>query len=619
MHSNNDNNSNDKSQKEIEEILAESTRLKEENARLKKLLGLVSDAGQNSQNKYSYTRISEPRPCVQERGEPNPCVYERGELRDDLSNNKKIQIFRSLFRGREDVYAVRWIGKNGKTGYSPACANEWSKELCNKLKVKCAECPNREYLPVTDTVIYNHLTGKQTVGIYPLLQDETCCFLAVDFDKVTWKNDAEIFLSICKEIDIPAVMERSRSGNGAHIWIFFEENIPAVLARKLGTLVLTKAIEKRYQIGFDSYDRFFPNQDTMPKGGFGNLIALPLQRIPREKGNSVFINLDFKPYENQWEFLTSIKKMSFEQVDSLLKIETRSSPLIGIRTVADTDSAEDPWTLPPSRKVKEDKVSIPLPESIRIVQSNLVYIEKKDLPSIAIKHILGFAAFQNPEFYKTQRMRLSTFGKPRIIYCGEDFPEYIGLPRGCIDEILDFFERHNTKVKLEDKRFEGNPINLEFHGELRPEQKKSANVLLETDIGVLSAGTAFGKTVVGAYIISARKVNTLVLVHRRQLVEQWIKNLSMFLNIPEKSIGQIGSGKNTLTGIVDVGIIQSLFRKGTVKDFIANYGHIVVDECHHVSSFSFEQVLRQAKAKYILGLTATPVRKDGHHPIIVMQ
>lgn len=473
MHSNNDNNSNDKSQKEIEEILAESARLKEENTRLKKLLGLVSDKEQNPQSKYGYTKISESR--------------------DNIPNDKKIQIFRDLFRGREDVYAVRWLGRNGKTGYSPACANEWSKELCNKLKIKCAECNNRKYLPVTDTVMYNHLTGKQTIGIYPLLQDETCYFLAVDFDKATWKNDVEIFLSICKEMDIPAVMERSRSGNGAHVWIFFEENLPAELARKIGTLVLTKAIEKRYQIGFDSYDRFFPNQDTMPKGGFGNLIALPLQRIPREKGNSVFINSDFKPYDNQWEFLSNIKKMSFEQMDSLLKIETRSSPLIGIRTVADTNTADDPWTLPPSRKIREDKISVPLPESIRIVQSNLVYIEKKDLPSIVIKHILGFAAFQNPEFYKAQRMRLSTFGKPRIIYCGEDFSEYIGLPRGCMDEILDFFERHNTEVKLEDKRFDGNPINVKFHGELRPEQKKSANVLFETDIGVLSAGTAFGK------------------------------------------------------------------------------------------------------------------------------
>ena len=591
----------EKSQDEIKEILADYERLKEENIRLKKLLGRPLEPGlkQDFQKKTTRSKISEPQ-----------SVY---------SGDEKIQIFRNLFRGREEVYAVRWIGKTGRSGYSPACANEWNKEFCVKPKLRCSECSNKKYLPLTDTVLYNHLSGKQTIGIYPLLPDETCYFLAVDFDKTTWKNDVEMFMTVCKEMDIPAVMERSRSGNGAHVWIFFEDKIPATIARKLGTIILTKALEKRYQIGFDSYDRFFPSQDTLPKGGFGNLIALPLQHTPREKGNSVFIDSNFEPYQDQWEYISKIKKIPFEQADEIVKRELKDGSLIGIRVVSDSEKQDDPWTMPPSGRLKEDRLNVLLPASIRIVMSNLLYIEKKGLPSKAIKKVLSYAAFQNPEFYKAQRMRLSTFSKPRIIYCGDDLSEYICLPRGCMDEVLEFFREHNVEVNIEDKRYNGNPIKAKFHGRLRPAQKKAVKALLENDIGILSAGTAFGKTVVGSYMISERKVNTLILVHRRQLVEQWVKNLSMFLNIPEKSIGQIGSGKNTLTGILDVGIIQSLFRKGVVKDFVADYGQIIVDECHHVSAFSFEQVLKQAKAKYVLGLTATPVRKDGHHPIIVMQ
>ncbi|MFA5778800.1 MAG: DEAD/DEAH box helicase family protein [Elusimicrobiota bacterium] len=583
--------------KKLQDTLDESSRLKEENKKLKELL---------SSKQNIPDRVKEHK-------------EEFSSTKKQIPSEEKIKIFRHLFRGRDDVYAARWVSKTGKSGYSPVCVNEWDKKFCNKPEVGCSACTNRKHIPLTDSVIYNHLTGKQTIGMYPLLPDETCWFLAVDFDKSSWQADAVVYLSICTELDIPALLERSRSGNGCHVWIFFEENIPAALARKLGTIILTKALEKRYQIGFNSYDRFFPNQDTLPKGGFGNLIALPLQKIPRESGNTVFLNSDFEPYPDQWKLLASVKKISTAQLSSIVKNNPNLWALTGIKTVSDSDKEDDPWTSPPSKRPKDDKITESLPETIRIVQSNLIFIEKKGLTSKILKHILGFAAFQNPEFYKAQRMRISTFRKSRIISCGEDFSEYIGLPRGCMDEVLNFFKEHNVKPLMEDKRYYGNAIKLNFTGKLRPLQKKAVDILLEDDIGVISAGTAFGKTVIASYMISSRKTNTLILVHRKQLLEQWVKLLSTFLGIPEKSIGQIGGGKNKLTGTLDVAIIQSLFRKGVVKDIVADYGQIISDECHHISAFSFEQVMKQVKAKYVLGLTATPIRKDGHHPIIIMQ
>lgn len=538
-----------------------------------------------------------------------------------FSVEEKIKIFRGLFRGREDVFALRWISRAGKSGYSPACANEWLKDICHKPSAGCFECPNKRHPPLTDETIYNHLVGKHTVGIYPLSADETCRLLAVDFDKSAWRADAEVFLAVCRDLELPVALERSRSGNGCHIWMFFDENLPAALARKLGTLIITKSLDKRYQMGFGSYDRLFPNQDTMPKGGYGNLIALPLQKSPRESGNTVFLDGNFEPYSDQWSYLTSIKKISLQMITDIVGENARGSIFGGIKSVADPDgyTEDDPWTRPPSKRKDEPDFSGIMPESVKIVLSNMVYIEKKNLPARVVKYLFGLAAFQNPEFYKAQMMRLSTFGKPRVICCAEDFPEYIGLPRGCMDEALAFFERHGTKAVVEEKYCAGKDIGVDFIGELRPEQKDAAAALMKSDIGVLSAGTAFGKTVTAIYVMAKRGVNTLILVHRRQLLEQWVKMLSLFLGIPEKEIGKIGGGGKKITNIVDVALMQSLFRKGSVRDFVADYAQTIVDECHHVSAFSFEAVMKQVKSRYIIGLTATPVRKDGHHPIIIMQ
>lgn len=444
--------------------------------------------------------------------------------------------------------------------------------------------------------------------------------MAADFDKECWQDDVRVFLKSCREMNVPAVLERSRSGQGGHIWIFFSEGIPAILARKLGSAVLTNALSKRHKIGLDSYDRFFPSQDTMPKGGFGNLIALPLQRRPREEGNSLFLNDNLKPYPDQWEFLASIKKMNPDEARYIVKNAERSNSVIGIRAVKYDDlTQDDPWTLPPSKQLPELELKGPFPERVSIVCSNLLYIEKENLSSQLISRLVQLAAFQNPEFYRAQAMRLSTFGKPRIINCAEEFPKYIGLPRGCLEEIRSLLNSLNIETKLEDKRFRGKTIDVSFEGKLQDMQYDVASKMLENENGVLVAPTGFGKTVIAAWLIAQRKVNTLILVHRRILVDQWRERLGLFLDIPLEDIGMYGGGKKKLTGKIDIAVIQSLQRKGVVQDFVADYGHIIIDECHHVSAFSFEQILKQVKARYIHGLTATPTRRDGHHPIIIMQ
>ncbi len=388
------------------------------------------------------------------------------------------------------------------------------------------------------------LAGQHTVGVYPLLPDETCWFLAADFDKTAWREDAEAFLVTCGEWNLPAALERSRSGNGGHVWLFFDQPVSAVLARKLGSALLTRTMERHHQLGLDSYDRLFPNQDTMPKGGFGNLIALPLQYGPRNQGNSVFIDDCFEPHPDQWEFLSAILRIPTENVQRLVREAERTGRVIGVRLSLSDDGADaEPWTLPPSKRRAEPAIAEPLPASVRVTRSNLVYVEKAGLPSAMLNRLLRLAAFQNPEFYRAQAMRLSTFGKPRIVHCGEEFPQHIALPRGCFDEVVGLLRSHKVEARVEDKRLVGVPLDAQFRGELRPDQRAVVDALLKHDDGVLSATTAFGKTIIGAYLIAMRKVNTLVLVHRRQLMDQWRERLSAFLGLALKGIGQIGGGE----------------------------------------------------------------------------
>src|SRR5579859_2362277 len=583
----------------------ENARLREENDRLRRLLATHSIA------------IPQWTPMI-----TSPAkVAESRQVDREERARKRIALFRSLFRGREDVYARRWESADGHSGYSPAAIKNW--KAINESRPeerRKVDQKTRKFLPVTDAIIEKHLLGKETVGVYPLLPDETCWFLAADFDKKTWEYDALTFLETCHELGVPAALERSRSGKGGHVWIFFERAVPAITARKLACVILTRTMERRHQLGLDSYDRFFPNQDTMPKGGFGNLIALPLQFAPRKAGNSVFIDSDFQPFPDQWEFLSTIQRIPAETAEVIVVEAQRKGDLIGVRiSSAEGEDAEDPWTLPPSRKRKERPIEGPLPKTVQVVRANLLYVEKTDLPPAMLNRLLRLAAFQNPEFYKAQAMRLSTYNKPRVIACGEEFPQYVAVPRGCLRETLALLEAHKIRPEIRDERCAGKTIEVEFVGKLRAPQQEAAEKIAAHDEGILSAPTAFGKTAVAAWLIAKRRVNTLVVVHRQQLLDQWQERLGMFLRVPPKSIGHVGGGKADRTGCIDVAVIQSLYRNEAVKDFVAEYGQVIVDECHHISAFTFEQVMRQAKARYIVGLTATLTRKDGHHPIIYMQ
>lgn len=536
----------------------------------------------------------------------------------------KIHLFRSLFAGRDDVFPRRFESqKSGRSGYQPACKNEWRTGVCFKPKIKCAACEYREFVPVSDEIVRQHLSGKDAqgnpfvMGAYPLKKDETCLFLAVDFDKSAWREDALAFLNTCAQLDVPAYLERSRSGNGGHIWMFFLESLPAALARKFGSFILTKTMNDRPELGFDSYDRFFPNQDRMPSGGFGNLIALPLQKQARGSENSVFIDRNFIPYPDQWAFLSKVRKIEKNRVEEVVRSAEECDLILGVRSVPDEDE-QTPWLMPPSGRTSL-QISGSHPASVEIVLSNQVYIPKTELSPSLRNAILRLAAFRNPEFYKAQAMRMPVFNIPRIIACAEEFPDHIGLPRGCIDELIVLLKSLNIDVQLSDQRTAGRILNVTFCGELRDEQMLAGKALLKHDTGVLSAPTAFGKTVLAAWLIAQRKTNTLILVHRKQLMGQWAERLSVFLGIERKNIGQIGGGKRKVSGQIDIAVIQSLNKKGAVDDIVADYGQVIIDECHHISAKSFEDVLRACRAKYVTGLSATLTRRDGHHPIVFMQ
>lgn len=364
-----------------------------------------------------------------------------------------------------------------------------------------------------------------------------------------------------------------------------------------------------------SYDRLFPNQDTMPKGGFGNLIALPLQKGPRQRGHSMFVDEELKPHPNQWAYLASTQQLAKAELENAILRANGGHHPLDVSFAASEDESK-PW----QRSITEPvTISGPLPESLKLVLANQIFIGKENLTQPLINRLIRLAAFQNPEFFKSQAMRMPVWNKPRIICCAENFPKYLALPRGCLDSILATLKDNGIKPELQDERVPGQTIATRFTGKLRKDQQTAVQKTLQHEAGVLCAPTAFGKTVVAAKIIAKRKISTLILVHRTDLLRQWEERLSTFLDLSKDGLGAIGGGRKKLSGKIDIGVLQSLSRSEKLEDLLDNYGQIIVDECHHLSAFSFETIIKKAKARFILGLTATPVRRDGHQPIIYMQ
>jgi superfamily II DNA or RNA helicase len=608
-------------------LLEELDRLRKENKHLRTQLEIATSEPPG--NTPEDIKIVEKTPCEESITQNFKSVVD-----NTSDSSAKIHLFMSLFKGRSDVYAKRWENKNkGISGYSPVCLNQWQAGVCKKPIISCSKCENKDYAALDEDAIENHLRGNIVAGVYPMLQDETCHFLAVDFDEADWQNDISVFRDICIELSIPFAVERSRSGNGGHVWFFFEAHVSAALARKFGTTLLTAAMNKRHEIQFKSYDRLFPSQDTMPKGGLGNLIALPLQKTAREKSNSEFIDEHFQSYEDQWAFLSTIQRISHNRIEEVIS-EIGEGNELGVLKQDEEEGPEKPWE---TSKTKIELQRDDFPERIEIVRANMLFISKEGISQKAMNRLKRFASFKNPMFYKQQAMRLPTYGHPRVISCADETEAYLCLPRGCEPELVSELEKLGIEIQHIDKTHQGRRIDVEFNGQLRDEQSLALSHLLQNDTGILSGTTAFGKTIVAIKLIAEKKVNTLILVDKVSLLSQWKEKLLEFLMVNEplpqqpatpakkrgrkkkvSLIGQLGSGKNSLNGIVDIAVMQSLSRKGEVRECVKDYGMIIADECHHASAFTYEQILKTTNAKYIYGLTATPTRKDGHHPILFM-
>lgn len=549
----------------------------------------------------------------------------------------KLELFRSLFTGRKDVYAHGYRRKDGGIGYTPACANEWKPGICPKVahqKVKCAECHNRVFPELSDAAIIAHFKGnddrfRDVLGQYVLDKNCNTKVLVIDFDKADWKEATNVVRLVAKRRNINAAVERSRSGNGANIWFFFLEPISAKAAREFGSCLITEAAALNKTITFEAFDRMLPAQVTIPDGGFGNLIALPFQGKAQREGNSVFVDEQFEPFPDQWLYLSQVQLIPRSTVQNL--IETTGDNPHGLATVTVANKTK--------RYVQKPRKRLPLtprdfPSNLLVTQADMLYIPEKSLSPAAQMEIRRLATFANPEFFRAQSMHQSVFGKPRLIDLSELRDGRVAIPRGCKAQLEQLIQEAHVTAHYSDERSTGNPIEMAFKGTLHPEQQIAADQMLEYEDGIMSAPTGFGKTVIGAYLIAAVGLPALVIVPKTALIAQWKSQLERFLDITDTRepvrtpkgriskkqpplIGQIGGGKTAVSGLIDVASFQSLSGKDSqtgepiVKNLVRNYGLIICDECHHAAAPQLELVLKSAPAKYIYGLSATPERSDG--------
>ena len=610
-------------------------RLFSENRRLKQQLKDANIAF-DSENPFSES--------IEQTAEYDPDQGAR--INTPFITENMVRQFFTMFWGRQDVYAQR--GRKG--GYFPQCNQRWNYNVCPKQRGEkrfCDNCEYKDWKPLAPETILKHLLGykedgSDVIGVYPLFPDGTCRFLVFDFDNHEkgaaqtdyanedneWRDEVAALRSMCLQNGITPLVERSRSGRGAHVWIFFRKPIPAALARNFGFMLLDKGSASVNLTTFHYYDRMYPSQDSA--SSLGNLIALPLQGQALKDGNSAFVDQNWNAYPDQWDVLLNhTPRLTPEDVERcILKWQTELAEDAGSFAAKSMQARPKPWKKT-TRFFKEDVIG-----NLQIVLGDGVYVDTLNLMPRLQNQIRSLAAFDNPVFYKNKKLGYSNYYNFSSVYLGKDVDGYIRIPRGLLETLTASCEDASIPYEISDQREKGRPIRVSFNGDLRLQQDLAAQSLLSHDNGVLSAATAFGKTVVCSYLIAQRKVNTLILVHSSALLQQWQKSLSEFLpfedELPEppktrgrkrklSHIGQLGATKNTLNHIVDIAIMQSVVSGDEVRDFVKNYGMVIVDECHHVSAFTFEKILREVNAKYVYGLTATPKRQDGHQPIITMQ
>ena len=564
----------------LADALVEIEELRAELARLRGLLGLESRCGDGHRQAWAPTLFAQPGQIA--------------VLDSTAPTAEKVALLRSLFGARSDVYATRWENAStGKSGWSPAVRGGWVQRRAT----------SKDYLPLSDEVLIGHLRGEVTVGIYPLLRGDRCTLLACDFDGGSWVLDALAYVDACHRFGVPAALERSRSGDGAHVWVFFDGAVPAATARSLGSSLLREAMAARAELDLSSYDRFFPSQDFMPKGSFGNLIALPLHGERVQHGATAFLDpTTLEPWPDQWAFLSSVARLAPDAAaalaDSLRPID--AGPKLDLADLAKAGGPRPPAV-------------------IRARLGATLSLERSGLPAVVMAALKHLASIHNPVFYEKQRLRFSTWDTPRFIRCYEEDLEWIHLPRGLVERVAQLFTEVGSRLDVVDIRPQLTTAGIEFVGELRPHQHDAVEATTPHDRGVIVAPPGSGKTVMACAVIAHHDVPTLVLVDRKPLVDQWKERLIEHLGLGPHNVGVIGGGMNRPTGIVDVAMIQSLTRRDQPAALFERYGLIVVDECHHLPAVSFEACVRHAPSRRWLGLTATPYRRDGLEGIITLQ